>query len=193
MLEADVLHFATHAQAVRNSPWKSYLEIPAVGDTSWFRLEAGAIADMRLTARLVVLAGCESAEGKVLDGEGVQSLANSFLSAGVPAVLATLWPVDDQATSLLMTRFYSHLAKCHDTSQALRMAQEELAASPMYGDPFFWAGFVIIGDHSGEIPLEQGASWRHHLYWVVPVMGILLFLLVGKRRQLLSDYNVIFP
>ncbi|MCK9995228.1 MAG: CHAT domain-containing protein [Candidatus Krumholzibacteria bacterium] len=181
--DADVLHFATHAQAVGNSPWQSYLEIPAVGDTSWFQLDARAIAAMRLPACLAVLAGCESAAGRVLDGEGVQSLANAFLGAGVSAVLATLWPVDDQATALLVNRFYSHLALGMDTAQSLRLAQGDLAMDTRYADPFFWAGFVVIGNGIQEIPLERQTSWHHYLLWMVPTVVMLVFLATRLRRR----------
>jgi len=180
---ADLLHFATHARADGLSPWRSYLEIPASDETAFFRLDAAFIAGLRLPCRLVVLAGCESAGGRVLGGEGVQSLANSFLGAGVPAVLATLWPVDDEATAQLITRFYGRLAAGDCAAVALGRAQSDLAGSRRFSDPFFWAGFVLAGDGSLEIRLERRLSWPDHLWWILPLGGMIPFFWWRNRAH----------
>jgi CHAT domain-containing protein len=74
--------------------------------------------------QLVVLSACESGLGKQASGEGLLGLQRSFQSAGARTVLASLWPVDDQATCALMTVFYTKLWKENKPPlEALREAQ----------------------------------------------------------------------
>ena len=68
-------------------------------------VRAWQIARLRLAARLTVLSGCETAGGRVTTGEGTLGLTAAFLSAGVPVVVSSLWPVDDRVTRLMMRSF----------------------------------------------------------------------------------------
>ena len=103
------------------------------------------IADLPLDADLVVLSACETGLGVPTHGEGLIGLTRAFLCAGTSAVLATLWSVDDPATSALMQRFYGHLQQSIPPVEALRRAQLELRADPKWSDPYYWAGFVLMG------------------------------------------------
>jgi CHAT domain-containing protein len=60
-------------------------------------------------AELVVLSACDTGLGKGCYGQGVLGLQSAFLSAGARAVVASLWKVDDAATSVLMEHFYTNL------------------------------------------------------------------------------------
>ena len=93
---------------------------------------------------------CESAGGRILSGEGVLGLCGAFLSAGIPAVVATLWPVDDRTTAELMTVFYEELARGETVARSLRRAQMAIRQGHETGNPFFWAGFVLVGDGECE-------------------------------------------
>ena len=80
-------------------------------------------------------------------GEGLLGLTRGFFHAGAAAVLASLWPVRDQTTAELMTRFYrAVLAEGRTPAAALRQAQRALRAKPQWRDPYFWAPFVFQGD-----------------------------------------------
>jgi len=150
----DALHFAGHAEVDDQLPWRSALRLgPPAGDDSL--LTAAEIARAPLDATLVVLSGCESAGGRVRSGEGVTGLANAFLAAGAPAVVATLWPVSDATTADLMDRFYQELARGAAAAEALRAAQAAIRATPATQHPFFWAGFVLIGDPEVAVPLQR--------------------------------------
>ena len=120
------------------------------------RLTVDDIAGLDLAQRthLVVLSACRTALA-VGDrmGEGV-SIAEAFATAGVPTLVASLWDVDDEATAILMSRFYENLASGGgkgDTLEALRRAQlsvlrlERDGMRP-YEDPIYWAAFELIGD-----------------------------------------------
>ena len=63
----------------------------------------------RLDADLVVLSACESGLGRVAGGEGYLGFDDSLFAKGARSLALSLWKVDDDATALLMTRFYQNL------------------------------------------------------------------------------------
>ena len=119
-------------------------------------LQVREIKRLRLKAELTTLSACDSGVGTLQGEEGVSDLAEAFLAAGSKAVVASLWSADDTFARALMERFYQHLALEEDTSSALRDAKLDLLAT--YGDqaaPFYWAGFVAIGDASAPIKITE--------------------------------------
>jgi tetratricopeptide (TPR) repeat protein len=100
---------------------------------------------------LVVLSACETALGKVRNGEGVANLQSAFQQAGAQAVVGTLWEVQDKQTGKLMRDYFRHLADDRmDKAEALRQAQldrikERLASPDRAAHPFFWAAPVLTG------------------------------------------------
>ncbi|TAD80449.1 MAG: CHAT domain-containing protein [Oscillatoriales cyanobacterium] len=113
---------------------------PTRGDDGLLR--AADIATMRLSAQLVVLSACNTGRGRIT-GDGVMGLARSFLVAGVPTVVASLWKVPDEATKTLMVAFYQALPTQRDRASALRQAMlETLKTHP---NPRDWSAFITIG------------------------------------------------
>jgi len=106
-------------------------------------LEAMSL-DLRGT-RLVVLSACETALGQVASGEGVYGLAQALHQAGAQNVMATLWPVSDEATVAFMERFYASLVKGETPQQALRSTQLAFSREGKWRDPIYWAPFVLTG------------------------------------------------
>jgi len=100
--------------------------------------------------RLMVLSVCKGAidynERSPVEAE-LNSMAMAFSSAGVPSVIATLWEVNDRATSDLMSSFYKNLkTEGKFDYEALRKAQiDMLKRSDKYGQPFYWAPFILVG------------------------------------------------
>ncbi len=100
----------------------SRAEEPA-GDDGILTAEEVAALDLR-GMELVVLSACDTALGKLQAGEGVLGLQRAFHGAGARAVAASLWKVDDAATSVLMEEFFSNLWQKKLTRlEALRQAQ----------------------------------------------------------------------
>jgi hypothetical protein len=113
----------------------------------------------------------------------VQGLTSAFLSAGAGAVLAALWPVDDQVTAELMAQFYRSLEKGETLAVSLQQAQAHLWADPAMAHPFFWAGFVLTGDGSLRLDLPGRRNRLPLLTMGVILAGLLGFLLWAQRRK----------
>jgi CHAT domain-containing protein/lipopolysaccharide biosynthesis regulator YciM len=106
-------------------------------------LTAEEIFGLELKANLVVLSACDTGRGKIT-GDGVIGLSRSFISAGVPSVIVSLWSVDDGSTAFLMTEFYQNLQQKMDKATALRKAM--LETKKKYSSPSQWAAFTLIGE-----------------------------------------------
>jgi CHAT domain-containing protein len=138
---AGVLHFATHAELNEKDPLASaLLLVPEAPDDG--RLEVRKIFGMDLHARLVVLSACETGLGQLSRGDELVGLQRAFLYAGTPAVVTTLWKVDDRASFRLMEAFYDNLA-ARGPAEALRQAQRATMAE--FPHPFAWAAFGLTG------------------------------------------------
>jgi len=147
--DARVLHLATHAKANEQKGGFSYLAFaPAKDSLDNELLFAGDLYQMSLNADLVVLSACETGMGELQRGEGVLSLARAFAYAGAKSVLTSLWSVNDQSTMQLMDEFYGELQAGKTRNVALAEAKRSyLAGHPgLAAHPFFWAGFVLLGD-----------------------------------------------
>jgi len=98
---------------------------------------------MDLQADLVVLSACDTGRGRIT-GDGVIGLSRSFIAAGVPSIIVSLWAVPDAPTAELMTEFYRQLDQGQTKAQALRQAM--LITMQTHPDPKDWAAFTLIGE-----------------------------------------------
>ena len=146
----DILHLATSGVLNRRNPLFSYVQLNGDAELDG-RLEVHEIFGLQLSADLVVLSACETGlgAGRLSDvpaGDDWVGLVRAFLYAGANSVVASLWPVDDEATAALMERFYRGLRAGRSKSAALAQAQRALIAEPSRGHPFYWAAFVLTGN-----------------------------------------------
>jgi CHAT domain-containing protein len=159
------VHFATHAVVDEVRPERSALVLSPRGKPDALqaaltggpmedgRLSAWEIVrDLRLDADLVTLSGCGTGLGKRVAGEGYLGFVHAFLQAGARSLVLSLWKVDDEASALLMGRFYANLAEGASTADALRNARRWLrdfrddSGERVYWHPAYWAAFVLVGD-----------------------------------------------
>ncbi|MEN3000413.1 MAG: CHAT domain-containing tetratricopeptide repeat protein [Armatimonadota bacterium] len=145
--KARVAHFACHAKADHIDPLGSALLLAPAGRDEGLLTAAEVLTSWRLQADLVMLSACETGTGVLRQYEGMFGLARAFLFAGSRSVGASLWQVDDASTARLMGAFYARYGRGVPKDRALREAQLELRRSQQYNDPFFWAGFMLIGDY----------------------------------------------
>lgn len=120
------------------------------------------IATMNLNAQLAVLSACETGIGKYVKGEGVMSLARSFMYAGVPSVVVSLWKMNDLTIGELMPLFYKNLSKNYNKAEALQQAKlSYLKTAPFEKThPYYWAGVVSIGDNH---PLKRSPKYGRYI------------------------------
>lgn len=143
----DILHFAGHAVVGRNAPQLSHLVLaPAArSDGAVFSTE---IARWKLPrTRLVILSGCNTADGKLSATEGASSLARAFFTAGVPAVVSSLWAIEDDDTADFFVAFHGRLVKGDSPAVALRETQIEWLGdgrTPAHSIRS-WAAFQLFG------------------------------------------------
>ena len=98
--------------------------------------------DLRKTD-LVVLSACQTALGEIT-GEGVFGLQRGFKKAGARTIIMSLWPVDDNATLLMMTEFYTNLTKGMSKREAFLAAQNKVKTTPGFENPRYWAAFIML-------------------------------------------------
>jgi CHAT domain-containing protein len=174
-----MIHLATHAHVDDTWPGRSSLILSQVdlpdpldaavrGDRIYDGLLTATeiVREWDLDADLVTLSACETALGKKTGGEGYIGLAHAFLQAGARSLLVSLWKVEDQAASLLMTRFYENRTGSYEGERAglvaapmskdaaLREAKKWLrgwsdaSGNRPYERPFYWSAFVLLGERS---------------------------------------------
>jgi len=151
----QVLHFATHGMLDDNSPIYSRVLLSQVNNDPGEDglLEAREIMQLDLKANVAVLSACQTGRGRVGAGEGVIGMAWAFFIAGCPTTVVSQWKVETLSTAALMIEFHRHLtskgfAKSTRVSkaEALRRAALSLLKDKRYSHPFYWAGFIVVGD-----------------------------------------------
>jgi CHAT domain-containing protein len=148
-----ILHLATHGFLNDTSPMYSHLLLSPGNDKKEDGLlQTWEIMNLNLHADLAVLSACETARGRVTTGEGVIGLAWAFFVAGVPTTIVSQWSVESGSTARLMIAFHRERkiteksADPFGTARALQRAELKLLHSPKYSAPFYWAGFITLGD-----------------------------------------------
>ena len=107
-------------------------------------LTANEISGLDLSnTQLVVMSACESGLGDISD-DGVIGLQSGFKNAGVQSLIMTLWKVDDKATEILMTSFYSLISKGLSINEAFSQSRDRMKTSKKYNNPYYWAGFILL-------------------------------------------------
>jgi CHAT domain-containing protein len=153
---ARIIHLATHGLLERGQ--STQLDAPgAIALAPSNSQENGLLTaeeiirlSPSLKSELVVLSACDTGRGRVT-GDGVLGLSRSWIGAGVPRVLVSLWAVNDESTAMLMVDFYQHLAQQSrnqvgdrsNYSVALRQAM--LKTMKVYPEPSHWAAFMLVG------------------------------------------------
>ncbi|MFT4762194.1 MAG: CHAT domain-containing protein/Tfp pilus assembly protein PilF [Paraglaciecola sp.] len=166
-----LLHLAMHASIDNENPSFSGLKFsdnPNGGEDA--TLYAYEIANMKLSAELVVLSACNTGSGKLITSEGPISLARAFRKAGCPNIVMSLWQADDEATAALMDVFYKNLKAGKGKAEALRQAKLTYLEKGRKTFPHYWAAFVLTGD-------DEGVNFTKYNNWWIGFVGIFLLVL----------------
>ena len=168
---ADIFHYAGHA-IVDGS--RAYLQ---TGDNEQQEtVTYNEISHLNLDFDLVTLSACETGLGQFQEGDGMRSMANAFLTAGVNSLVYSLWRVNDQTTSDLMTQFYKNL-NGNDKTKAMQKAKLEYLenAAPFKRHPYYWAGFCVISSDN----LPSGNMY----YWLIGISVLLIGYFINKMKN----------
>jgi CHAT domain-containing protein/TPR repeat protein len=150
-----ILHLATHGILNDVSPMYSHVllsQTPGKSDEDGL-LEAWEMMNLDLNADLVVLSACETARGRVRAGEGVIGMTWALFVAGCPRTVVSQWKVEASSTTALMVEFHKKFKQRYggpqpavSTAEAMRQAALKVRRNPEYAHPFYWGGFVVVGD-----------------------------------------------
>ncbi|MBN3958719.1 CHAT domain-containing protein [Nostoc sp. NMS8] len=96
---------------------------------------------------LLILSACETASG---DAKSALGLAGIAVRSGARSTVATLWRVNDEASTALISQFYDQLIQASKTgvskAEALRRAQISILQNSEYKSPYYWAAYVLLGN-----------------------------------------------
>lgn len=171
-----LIHISCHGVFEPEKPLESALLI-ATGETLTMR---DVLDHLQVQCDLVTLSTCESGLSHVRRGDELIGFIRAFMRAGAPAVIASLWRVDDRSTRLLMEQFYHAVQNGMGYAEALKRAQLDLKrmahqeTSPKgwgihkdsgeiaitsrkddeegFTEVYYWAPFILVGDHGSDEP-----------------------------------------
>lgn len=185
-----IVHFATHGIINSERPELSGIVLSLFDNQGRSQngfLRLHDIYNLHLPADLVVLSACSTGLGKDVKGEGLIGLTRGFMYAGASGVIASLWKVDDDATAELMKHFYAGLFKRNlSPAAALREAQLKLSQHKRWQSPYYWAGFVLQGQHRQSEKFIEPFPSRAQVALLASLSGILLIvapILITRRRR----------
>jgi CHAT domain-containing protein len=170
----DILHLAMHAFINDSLPAFSSFAFTQNNSEDLTKnglLNTTDIYNFKLNAKLIVLSACNTGTGQLKKGEGIMSLARGFLYAGCPSIIMSLWEVDDESGTQIMTSFYKNLKKGKTKDEALRAAKLEYlnSVSSRRAHPHYWLGFVNIGDNS---PLYISYDFYFFVILILALLGV---------------------
>lgn len=180
----NFLHIAAHAVVNLGKPRESAIRLAGAGGSIQNgELDFSEIQTLSSDNALVVLAGCSTARGRWVPGDGVMSLARSFQQAGASTVVATIWPIEDSAAADFFEVFYRRLGEGRTVRRALAGAQREMRSRGYRLEHY--AGFVVVGDGDLRfVPLLKHGLWRVVRYLSMFILlGLALEFLLPRLRR----------
>ncbi len=180
----DILHLAMHAYINDSLPGFSRLVFspnPTTDNFSDGLLNTADIYNLKLNARLTVLSACNTGDGILKKGEGIMSLARGFFYAGCPAIIMSLWEVDDQSATKIMQSFYKNLKRGDTKSEALRQAKLKYLSSvnSRRAHPHYWLGYISIGNN---MPLYKSYDFYFFSFLVLILVLIALNQIIRIKK-----------
>ncbi len=146
-----LIHLGTHGLFNKTKPEHSGIVLSLYNEQGNYQADGmlliTEVFNLNLPADLVVLAACNTVEGEEIKGEGIVGITRGLMYAGAERVVMTLWDVDDDATTVFMSRFYQEMLENKLTpAAALRATQLWMQTESEYQAPDYWAGFVLQGE-----------------------------------------------
>ena len=152
--DRSIVHVAGHAVVNRHPPFGTLLLMAPSESHTGFLYADELIRKLELDrARIVVLAACSSAGGYPVGPEGLAPLVRPIVAAGVPAVIGSLWTIDDAWAQKVLLEFHRNFREGYDAARALQLAQIHYLRNGSDAMPILaWAPFQIIGHAASPFP-----------------------------------------
>jgi len=181
-----IVHISSHAFSGKDTGQVPHI---ALYDQPFYLFE---LKDLQQHPGLVVLSACRTGDGRMVTGEGVQSLARAFIAQGANAVVAGWWNVNDATAAQLMQRFYrSWITGQTTTAGALRSSKLDWLNDPQIAYqhklPYYWAALNYAGNPAPftkdiiDGKTNRLSGW---MIWVmVSLIGIVLLIAALRIRR----------
>jgi len=148
LVNYDKVVFATHGYLSKDMPGilepVLILTLVPPGTDGYLRMTD--VMGLKMNADIVVLTACQTGVGRQISGEGTMGMGRGFQYAGAKSILVSLWSVSEPRSVDLVKSFFSHIKEGKSKLEALDSARRELRKR--FDHPFFWAGFILVGEAS---------------------------------------------
>jgi tetratricopeptide (TPR) repeat protein len=190
LASSAVLHISSHAFTKKDSLDMPHIEL---FDAPFYLFE---LKGLEYRPELVVLGACRTGDGRMVTGEGAQSLARAFTGGGAKAVISGWWNVNDETAASLMKGIYSQLIAQQGSSEvkinaarALRAAKLNWLKDPavpyLHKLPYYWAALNYQGNPQPlrkETFQDAGRKRIIGFWWLsIPVLLIISVLYRVRR------------
>ncbi len=140
----SIVHIASHGEFSENAAETYILTWNEKLNMDQLEKFVGMSRYRKNPVELLTLSACQSA---ATNDRAALGLAGLSVKAGARSALATLWYINDQASSDLVVEFYRNLTdRSFSKAKALRQAQLKLLKGERYQHPCYWAPFVLVGN-----------------------------------------------
>lgn len=175
------LHFSVHGDINNEHPNLSYLKLRTSPLSRDSLLYLQNIYNFSIPSEMVFTSACNAGVGPLSKGEGLLSLARGFAYSGAKSIITSLWIVKGGPSDKLLSSFYKYISKGHSKDLSLALAKKEQLKSVTLAHPYYWAGFIPIGDMSSiNMPTP---TWKIILYIIAIAIAIFLcFLFLFSRK-----------
>lgn len=185
-----ILHLSTHAQM-----WDKEFEQASIAFHEDDRkkedsyLLASELLSKKISPELMVLSACETGKGDYIRGEGMLSLSRIFAQSGTKNIVASLWKVNHESTSEILSHFYEKLREDNASiSTALTFSKREYLDKNKYENigshPYYWSGMVHVG--TNELNLDSTDSWWSYAWFLLLLVPALFLYFKVRKRNLTS-------
>jgi CHAT domain-containing protein/tetratricopeptide (TPR) repeat protein len=181
-----VFHLAMHSISDTVNSKYSFLLFDTKNDNSEDgRLYNYEICLARIASPMVVLSACNSGSGTLYHGEGLMSLARSFMLAGASSVVKTSWEVNDEASAIIISGFYHYLSREYPKDEAMNLAKIEYIRKnpPVCSNPYYWAAYEVVGDNA---PITNKKSFSVMILSIVVIIAAGFAVFYLRRRRIFS-------
>ena len=185
LAQSAVVHVSAHAFSGRYTDSVPRIEL---ADSPFYIFH---LSEMQRHPALVVLSACRTGDGRVVTGEGVQSMARAFTAAGTNGVITGWWNVHDEVAAQLIGRFYAELGKGLPAADALSAAKKTWLADPavpyLEKLPWYWAALNYQGANIAlPAVFYKDAVGRRFpfwwLLWILPIIALAFLFYRGRNR-----------